>query len=34
VTALPVGTNVQFRFRSLTPKGQADWCQPLAILVK
>jgi len=34
VTALPVGTNVMFRFRALTPKGQGDWSQPLAILVK
>ena len=34
VTALPVGTNVMFRFRSLTPKGQGDWSQPLGILVK
>jgi hypothetical protein len=34
VTALPVGTTVQFRFRSLTPKGQSDWSQPIGLLVK
>ena len=34
VTALPVGTVVQFRFRSLTPKGQGDWSQPIGMLVK
>jgi hypothetical protein len=34
VTALPVGTAVQFRFRSLTPKGQSDWSQPTGLLVK
>jgi len=35
--ALPVGTvgtAVQFRFRSLTPKGQSDWSQPTGLLVK
>jgi len=34
VSALPVGTTVQFRFRSLTPKGQSDWSQPIGLLVK
>ena len=34
VNALPVGTTVQFRFRSLTPKGQSDWSQPIGLLVK
>jgi hypothetical protein len=34
VTALPVSTTVQFRFRSLTPKGQSDWSQPIALTVK
>jgi hypothetical protein len=34
VTALPAGTTVQFRFRSLTPKGQTDWSQPTSLLVK
>jgi hypothetical protein len=31
---LPVGTSVSFRFRPLTPKGQGDWSQPIALLVK
>ena len=34
VAALPAGTAVQFRFRSLTPKGQSDWSQPIALTVK
>jgi hypothetical protein len=34
VPALPVGTTVIFRFRSLTPKGQSDWSQPIGLLVK
>lgn len=34
VSALPVGTTVQFRSRSLTPKGQSDWTQPIGMLVK
>jgi hypothetical protein len=34
VSALPVATTVQFRFRSLTPKGQSDWSQPIGLLVK
>jgi hypothetical protein len=34
VLALPVGTSVLFRFRSVTPKGESDWSQPLALLVK
>ena len=34
VTSLPPGTTVSFRFRSLTPKGQGDWSQPIALLVK
>jgi hypothetical protein len=34
ITGLPVGTSVQFRFRSVTPKGQSDWCQPVSLLVK
>ena len=34
VNALPVGTNVMFRYRFLTPAGQGDWSQPLGILVK
>ena len=31
---LPVGTSVSFRFRALTPKGQGDWSQAIALLVK
>jgi len=31
---LPVGTSVHFRFRALTPKGQGDWSQPIALIVK
>ena len=34
VAGLPVATTVQFRFRSLTPKGQGDWSQPIGLLVK
>jgi hypothetical protein len=34
VSALPVATTVQFRFRALTPKGQGDWSQPIALLAK
>lgn len=34
VAALPVGTTVQFRFRSLTPKGQSDWSQATGLLIK
>ena len=34
VIALPAGTTVLFRFRSLTPKGQGDWSQPIGLLVK
>ena len=34
ITGLPAGTTVQFRFRSVTPKGQTDWCQPVSFLVK
>ncbi len=33
VFGLPVGTSVQFRFRPLTPRGQGDWSQPIALLV-
>ncbi len=31
VAALAVGTSVQFRFRTLTPKGQSDWSQPTGL---
>jgi hypothetical protein len=34
IVGLPVGTSVQFRFRAITPKGQGDWSQPIALLVK
>jgi hypothetical protein len=34
ITGLPAGKTVQFRFRSVTPKGQTDWCQPVSFLVK
>jgi len=34
ITGLPAGTTVQFRFRSVTPKGQTDWCPPVSFLVK
>jgi hypothetical protein len=34
VSGLPVGTTVSFRFRALTPEGQGDWSQPIALLVK
>jgi hypothetical protein len=33
-TGLASGTTVEFRFRSLTPKGLSDWSQPLGLLVK
>ncbi|HEX8796641.1 MAG TPA: hypothetical protein VF765_37075 [Polyangiaceae bacterium] len=34
VTALPVGTTVQFRYRAVTRTGAADWSQPISFLVK
>jgi len=34
ITGLPAGTNVLFRFRSVTPKGESDWSQPISMLVK
>ncbi len=34
IVGLPVGTACSFRFRSVTPKGESDWSQPIALLVK
>jgi hypothetical protein len=35
VTALPAGTTVLFRYRSVTPKaGQGDWVPPISLLVR
>jgi hypothetical protein len=34
ISALPVGTSVQFRFRGVTKAGPLDWSQPLALMVK
>ena len=34
ITALPVGTSVQFRYRGVTKGGALDWSQALALLVK
>jgi len=34
VTGLAAGTTVQFRFRALTRTGEADWSQPISLLVK
>ena len=33
IGALPVGTNVQFRFRAVTKTGASDWSQPTSLLV-
>jgi hypothetical protein len=32
--ALPVGTAVQFRFRSVTKGGESDWSLPVTLIVK
>ncbi len=34
IVGLPAGTACSFRFRSVTPKGESDWSQPLTFLVK
>jgi hypothetical protein len=34
LTGLPVATSVQFRYRSVTKTGAADWSQPVSLLVK
>jgi hypothetical protein len=34
VTALPVGTPVQFRYRPVTKAGAGDWSQPISLIVK
>ena len=34
VTGLPAGTSVQFRYRSVTKTGAADWSTPVTLLVK
>jgi hypothetical protein len=34
ISALPVGTSVQFRVRGVTKAGPLDWSQPLALMVK
>ena len=35
ITGLPVGTTVQFRYLTVTPKGgQGDWSQAVSLLVK
>ena len=34
VTGLPAGTSVQFRYRSVTRTGAADWSTPVTLLVK
>jgi hypothetical protein len=33
IGSLPVGTNVQFRYRSVTKTGAGDWSQPTSLLV-
>jgi hypothetical protein len=34
VTGLPAGTAVQFRYRTVTKTGAADWSAPVSLLVK
>ena len=35
IGGLPLGTSVQFRYLSVTPKGgQSDWSQPTSLIVK
>ena len=34
ITALPVATMVEFRYRATTKTGQGDWSQPTSLLVK
>jgi hypothetical protein len=34
VGALPVGTAVLFRFRSVTKTGESDWSQSVALVVR
>lgn len=33
ISGLPVGTTVQFRYRSVTKTGASDWSQPTSLLV-
>jgi hypothetical protein len=33
ISGLPVGTIVQFRYRSVTKTGAADWSQPTSLLI-
>jgi hypothetical protein len=34
ILALPVATNVLFRYRVVTKAGEGDWSQPISLLVK
>ncbi|HEY8039544.1 MAG TPA: fibronectin type III domain-containing protein [Polyangiaceae bacterium] len=34
ITGLPIGTYVDFRFRTVTKAGESDWSEPLTVLVK